>query len=269
MEFVSHDVARRVEGVDAVIDRDYALRYAKDIGITGEPAIEIAGGWASFAGIDSPLTQAFGIGMSGVVTESEMERLEEFYSSRASRVNLEVCPYVDPSLIELLGDRVYRPVEFSHVLLRPVTLQDIAQAPTASTLKVREVASEEEPVWSRTVASAFLEGAEPPQRFIDIFAIYFRVPSVRCLVAEIDGTPVGGGLVAIHEGMAALATTSTLPAFRGRGVQTALIKARLRIAAEQGCDLAMITTQPGTISHKNVERQGFRVAYTRCKFSRP
>ncbi|HSO74006.1 MAG TPA: hypothetical protein VLU47_04145 [Blastocatellia bacterium] len=42
--------------------------------------------------------------------------------------------------------------------------------------------------------------------------------------------------------------------------------ARLAFAVENGCDLAMVATQPGSGSQRNVERQGFRVVYTRTKF---
>jgi len=59
-----------------------------------------------------------------------------------------------------------------------------------------------------------------------------------------------------------------LPAFRNRGVQTTLLHARLAIAAAAGYDLAMTSTQPGSTSQRNVERQSFRVVYTRSKFIR-
>jgi hypothetical protein len=49
-------------------------------------------------------------------------------------------------------------------------------------------------------------------------------------------------------------------------VQKALLLVRLAVAAENGCDLAMVATQPGSGSQRNVERLGFRVVYTRTKF---
>jgi hypothetical protein len=39
-------------------------------------------------------------------------------------------------------------------------------------------------------------------------------------------------------------------------------------AARRGCDMAMCIAQPGSASHRNLERRGFRVAYTRVKFMR-
>jgi GNAT superfamily N-acetyltransferase len=265
---VSHALARRVETVDAIVNRDYARCYFRFFESDGEPAIEVAGGWASFAGLGSPLTQVFGAGMSGKVSETEFQRMEQFYASRGSAVNIEVCPYVDKSLIEMLGERGYHPVEFSHVFLRRLTSDESINPSNSGDVAISIVDDEQESLWAQTVAKGFAEGAEPQPAFVDLFSVYFRLPIVRCLVAEIEGRAIAGGLVAIHDGIAALATTSTIPAFRGRGAQAALLEARLALARKEGCEIAMITTQPGTTSHRNVERQGFRVAYSRCKFAR-
>ena len=54
-----------------------------------------------------------------------------------------------------------------------------------------------------------------------------------------------------------------LAEFRGRGVQTALLHARLAAAAEAGCEYAVVVTQGGTTSQRNCERLGFRVAYSK------
>ena len=68
--------------------------------------------------------------------------------------------------------------------------------------------------------------------------------------------------------MAILAGASTVPSARNRGAQRALLQARLRIAAERGCDLVMMGASPGSTSQKNAERQAFRIAYTRIKWQR-
>ena len=62
--------------------------------------------------------------------------------------------------------------------------------------------------------------------------------------------------------------SSTIPEMRRRGLQSALLHERMSYAAAQGCDLAMMVAVPGSNSHRNAERQGFRVAYTRTKWQR-
>jgi len=50
---------------------------------------------------------------------------------------------------------------------------------------------------------------------------------------------------------------------RGRGLQTALLPARLAAVTEAGCEYAVVVTQGGTASQRNCERLGFRVAYSK------
>ena len=55
----------------------------------------------------------------------------------------------------------------------------------------------------------------------------------------------------------------TLPAFRRRGIQTALLRTRMKAAAEAGCELAVVVTRGGTISERNCVRLEFRIAYSK------
>ena len=61
-----------------------------------------------------------------------------------------------------------------------------------------------------------------------------------------------------------LCGAATLPASRRRGVQSALLQARLVRAREAGCDMAVVTTQPGSKSQENVQRAGFELIYSRA-----
>ncbi|MCA1573915.1 MAG: GNAT family N-acetyltransferase, partial [Acidobacteria bacterium] len=56
---------------------------------------------------------------------------------------------------------------------------------------------------------------------------------------------------------------------RKQGAQLALLEGRLRYAAQQGCDIAMMGALPGSGSQRNAERNGFRIAYTRVKWHLP
>lgn len=67
----------------------------------------------------------------------------------------------------------------------------------------------------------------------------------------------------VRDDVAILFSASTQPQFRRRGVQTTLIKQRLRDATHAGCDLAIVLTTPGSDSERNVQRAGFQIAYTK------
>jgi GNAT superfamily N-acetyltransferase len=79
-----------------------------------------------------------------------------------------------------------------------------------------------------------------------------------------DGVIAGGASFRTAEGIAQFTGAATAPAHRRRGVQTALLSARLADAAAVGCDIAVVSTQPGSKSQQNVQRRGFDLLYTRA-----
>jgi len=87
-------------------------------------------------------------------------------------------------------------------------------------------------------------------------------------VAAVNGAVAGGGTIILRDGIAGLFGASTLPGYRKRGVQAALLESRIARAAECGCDLVVCLAQPGSTSQRNVMRRGFSVLYTRVKFER-
>jgi GNAT superfamily N-acetyltransferase len=163
----------------------------------------------------------------------------------------------------LLGRRGYRLAEWTNVLARSLTA-DEPFAPARAGVQVRPVAPEEGAVWGRIVALGFTGKPEATPAEVEISRPLFAVPAVRCFLGLVDGAMAAGGALALHRDVATLFGASTLPAFRGRGLQTALIRARLAYAGAAGCSLATVNTVPGSISQRNAELQGFRVVYTRA-----
>jgi len=191
-----------------------------------------------------------------------MARLEGFFRDRGAPVFHEISPMAEPSLVGLLTGRGYRPIELTTVMYLPLADRPAAQP----RVPVRVVKAHEHDLWARTAA----EGWSSEVQFADLTDLMTVVASRDNAVdflAEIDGEPAAAGVLAIHEGVALLGGASTVPRFRRRGAQQALMDARLDHAVRAGCDLAMISAgPPGGGSQRNAERQGFRVAYTRIKW---
>ena len=228
--------------------------------------LNVAGGFAAFTGVDSPLTQAVAMGLEGPVMAADMDKVEEFFFSRGAAVNIEVCPLADESLTELLGQRGYRVIEFSDVCFRALGEEDKAEVKLPEGVEVRKVGREEARLWSETVSRGFSDEVPVTEELIDIMSTMGWRGGVECLLATVHGEVAGGAAVAIDKGMGGCFGASTLPAFRKRGIQGALLDLRLSEAARRGCDMAMCIAAPGSASHRNLERRGFRVAYTRAKF---
>ena len=269
MLFADLALARRLETTDALAGVEFARAWARLNSFAGDVFLPVAGGYAGFGGIDSPLTQAFGLGLNGPVTEADMAAMEEFFRAHGSAVNIETCPLADPSLPKLLNERGYHPIEYSNVFVRELTEADSRAWPDpTSKVRVRRAGQDEAESYSILVTKSFFENVEIPQGLLDVFLSCFHAERAFFFLAEVDGVAAGGGMMSVHQRVASLGGAGTLPEFRNRGVQQALLLARLAAAAESGCDLAMVATGPGSGSQRNVERQGFRVVYTRVKFLR-
>lgn len=257
-------LAKRLEAVEAYGNRVCVEAAGRRKPQLGSAALAVGGGWAMFHTAPSPLTQAFGVGMAGPVSDADMEQLEEFFRSHGAASQLEVCPLAHDSLREQLNRRGYRVLEWSHVLTRRLPANDLQQGKGA--VEAREAAPGEISTSSRMAAEGFF-GANPSEELVDMFDT-FHAAGARVFLGRTGGVAAGTGGMAIVEGVVNCFGDATLEEFRGRGLQAALIRARLARAAEEGAEIAMVTTMPGTISQRNYERAGYRIAYTRTKFIR-
>jgi GNAT superfamily N-acetyltransferase len=261
-------LARRLEMAHTWRSVRYAharqeLHPALPVGV--EP---LAGGYLIYTGDGMPLNHAVGLGVHGPVGAADLDLVEQFYRRRNLPPRIDVCPLADGSLLELLSSRGYRLEKFYSVLLYPLS-EPASSEPGApesapAAIRVSQASPEDAGLWLKTVAQGFEETDVPTQAMLDILAPNFYTSHAACFFAWIDGQPAGGGGMYVHEGVAEFGGASTRPEFRRRGVQTALLHARLAAARAQGCDLAMVLTSPGSASQRNIERVGFRLAYTKA-----
>jgi len=262
---LDRNLAREIELAEAhaaVACVEKLMERQPDAGGAVEP---IAGGYAVYCGANSPVTQAVGLGLSGSVSAEEFDRLETFYFIHQEPVRVETCPLADRSLFEHYGQRGYRVTEFSNVMARPVAKQQNANA---NAIEVRRAGHDELDLWTLTVSQGFAENVPVAREVLAVMKMFAMARNTECYLARIAGRVVGGATLALRGRIAGLFGASTLPEFRKRGVQTALLQARLERAEQAGCELAVSLAQPGSISQRNITRQGFETLYTRLKFER-
>jgi GNAT superfamily N-acetyltransferase len=252
MIFADALLARRLEAAEAANARGTS-------GQLGSAVLEAAGGCAIFAGADSPLTQAVGIGLNGAVAAEQIDEVAAFFRERAAKPRFEVCPLADPGFVAALADRGYRLTEFNNVLVKRLTGTEIVL-----TQRARRATAGEEDLWSYTVGRGFFEQAELTTDEMDVGRAICAMPGALCYLASTElGEVAAAGACAIHDGLATLFADSTIANFRRAGLHRELIAARLNEAVARGCDLATASTLPGSGSQRNYERMGFQVVYTR------
>ncbi len=262
------DLARELEHTEAQVAVGCADRMIEMQPNAGGAVEKIAGGFAVYCGAGNPVTQAVGLGLLGPVSAEQFNQLEAFYFSRNEPVRVETCPLADPTLFEHYKDHHYYVSEFSNVLVRPIFDGVTTRRPTASGIDIRLAGQDELDLWVMTVAQGFAENYPVTHEILSVMKMFAVLEDTQCYLARIDGRVVGGAALAVRGRIAGLFGASTLPEFRNRGVQTALLYTRLLSGAEARCELAVSLAQPGSHSQRNITRLGFQTLYTRVKFER-
>jgi len=263
MTFSDLALSRRLERAEGHAAAKFAEARRRLFPASGAECMQCAGAYVVFDGVDSPVTQTFGLGMFEEISDASLDTIEQFFRDRGSPVMHEVSPLAGVPSLDLLCARGYRPIEISSVLCRPVE----APVPAAGKIDVRIIDASEAELWTRISAVGWSHEHPELQDFlIEIGTLCVAREDSLCFLAEIDGEPGAAGALCIHEGVALFAGSSTIPELRRRGLQAALLEERMRYACEHGCDLAMMVAQAGSGSQRNAERQGFRIAYTRTKW---
>ncbi len=269
MIFASTELAARIERAECRLLTDAVTSAAIRLG-DAVFAIPMAGGIATFSEPGSPLNKVAGLGFDGKPGAADWSAVEAAYRAHGVPVQVELSSLADAALGKQLTSRGYQLVGFENVLGLALPAPPIEVRPG---LDVRPSPADEFDLWLDVVVAGF---AAPDAQGVPSHEHYARDVLERIMrdfsqargvvryLARRGDQAAGGGIMRIDDGVAQLGGAATRPVHRRRGVQTALIAARLAEAARQGCDLAVVTTQPGSKSQQNVQRFGFEMMYTRA-----
>ena len=264
MVFADRELARRLEAAEGYSCREFAEARKRIYPQSSSAWLECAGCTAVFDGLDSPITQTFGLGVHEKLSACALDQIEQFFKDRGADVMHEVCPFAGTVTLGMLCERGYRPIEISNVLYRPV--EKSTDSPSRN-IRVRTVADDEAELWSTISARGWAHEHPELEQFLrGMGAVCAARHDSPCFLAEIDGVPGAAGAMILHKGVALFGGAATVPELRRRGLQGALLHERMRFAHEHGCDMAMMVAEAGSESQRNAERKGFRVAYTRLKW---
>jgi GNAT superfamily N-acetyltransferase len=110
-----------------------------------------------------------------------------------------------------------------------------------------------------------------PEWTVTMFAHMAEIPGVYSYIAYAGDEPAGVGSLLISGDRGALFNGATLPEFRRRGVQGAIMARRIQDGIARGCRWLTTETSEDTPespnpSYRNMVRTGFHLAYLRPNF---
>jgi len=260
MDFLA--TARRLEAIQAEATRELASE--------SEP---VAGGWMAASGQGSYLNKAVGLGFEAEPSADDVGRVERFFASRGIEPRIELTAFASIGFLRTLAERGFVLQEFEHTLVLPVNdglarLEERLPAGRPQGLRIAPLDPADAALvrtFVVTTASGFLPaGASTPEIYLTTGTKAATAPDHHGFLAFVGNQVAGAAGPSFRGGVMSLFGTSVLPAFRRRGIQQALIAARLQRALSLGAELASITSHPGIPTERNAARLGFQLAYVRA-----
>ncbi len=263
------DLSRRLEQAKGLMGARFVETRKRLLGKEGYDGewVSHEGACAIFDTIDSPLTQTFALGLFEPVSDTTLDFIEEFYQSKNAPVALEMSPYAGVDTYDLLCRRKYKPIELSNFLVKRIDETNSLTKSNFPDTEIILVTKETQSLWTQINVKGWSNEHPEISEFLKLVGkINEANEHTYCFLANFKGLPAAAGAVTIQNKVAVLNGATTLPQFRGHGLQSALIQERLKHAQALGCDLAAIAVEVGSNSQRNAERNEFTLAYTRTKW---
>ncbi|MFE7060886.1 GNAT family N-acetyltransferase [Sutcliffiella sp. NPDC057660] len=202
--------------------------------------------------------------VKGLSSEDEryLEEILDFYRQKEIPVRFEVTPaHASTELFHQLHRLGFYQSDFHTTLYMPISE---VSASADDSLSIRKMEKHE----ASTYADIYVQGFQMPAFLKDGVAqnnaVLFDDNRWTFYLASVDGEPAGIGVIFIKDRIATLAAAATLPSFRNRGIQRALIQERIHQAYREECSLVVGQATFGSVSQNNMERAGMRIGYSKA-----
>lgn len=187
----------------------------------------------------------------------KMAYCERVYAERGLPTLFRMTPFLQPpNLAGELAARGYRAFDETHV-----QVVDLATPPEDVDVRGVDIATPDLDRFADAVAQ--LQDATPEQR--EAYAERMRATpqALRMQLATCEGHVAGVGTVMLEDGLAGVFSMATAPAFRRRGVATAILARLLAWSWDHGARQAYLQVEATNVPALSVYRRfGFATGYS-------
>ena len=218
--------------------------------------------------IDIPfLNRALGAGTIAAITPRLLDRIERHYERNGRAATFGIATGCVPaSQLRLLERRGYAPTGDEGQLIYAYTRAQLPPMPAIDRLVIERVGPQDARLYAATGFASFRERGPG---FVPIIESLIRTRrrGVRAYLGRVAGEPAATGMLFDVGPVGALGNGSVLPAFRGRGLQKALIVHRMREAHARGKRIFFGETENPASAH-NLEDLGWRLLFKEIDWAR-
>ena len=206
-----------------------------------------------------------GLGLASLTTLEQIEQILDYYAERkVKRFAVELSPLAMPhEIVDWLEKRRFHESGGTAKMWRDgSSIEDVH-----TDFRIRRIDSTEASDWFTVMSTVFTQFRSRKEWY----EARFNVAQWHHYLAYDGNEPVAVAAMYAQDGAAHLTDAATLSGFRRRGIQKAMIHQRVRDGLKLGCDWFTSETAPPTprsplVSHRNLRRSGFEMAYIRAKY---
>ncbi len=208
--------------------------------------------------------RVLGLGLERPATERQLDEIAGFFDEFGVDYAISPHPLARPRELRLWLDERGFHTGYAWAKFE----RGIEEPPDVETdLRVEEVGVDR----AADFGDVFVRAYGTPELFRDWAACLPGRDGWRCFVAYDRETPAATGAVFVRDGVGWFGLAGTLPEFRRRGAQNAILSARVRAAGAAGAKT--LVTETGervegkmSNSYRNIERSGFEFRYVRPNY---
>lgn len=220
---------------------------------------------------DAPLfNRIIGAGVLGPLDAAGLDAIVAHFNAKERTPCVEVYEELTPpEVVGLLDGAGFAPS--GHGYESHLLETDRAPEVERPGVTVRRCETEDWPRFAALVADGFGATGELGEFFTaaTIAAVADLGADTAAFIAAVDGEDAGTGQLVLTPRIAGCYSGSVLPAYRGRGIQHALVVARIAEGLARGRRIFVSQTDPDSASGHNLHDLGFRTLYRASWYVRP
>lgn len=200
--------------------------------------------------------------VKGTINEHEVDAIISFYKERKRQFEFQFIPSkANPTVFKLLHERSFYQSGFHTSLYRE--LSEII-LPENKHIQIRELQEDEFELYAKIHCLGTGLSLDGQSAVASNNRVLSGREGWRYYIGFYNEEPAAVAVMHMKDQMASLTFAATLPQFRQLGLHTQLLLRRIHDAYKNGCKLIVGQCAYCSSSHRNMERVGLKIAYTRA-----
>ncbi|SCY87229.1 hypothetical protein SAMN05720606_11118 [Paenibacillus polysaccharolyticus] len=203
--------------------------------------------------------------VKGKISEDVIEDILDFYNEREMNFEIQVIPgNINQEVMKKLHNKGFYQSGFHTTLFCEPGNQDSFDN---DKLEIRELHEDEFDIYAEIHCLGTGLSLDGKEHVAANNRVLFSRPGWRYYLGLDQGCPAAVAVMYVEDSVASLTFATTLPEYRNKGFQTNLLLRRIH-DAYKNCNLVVSQCSYGSQSHRNMERVGMRIGYTRATWTR-